>query len=403
MSGVRRVGYVISLFPSYDETFILREMKALVGAGVMLTIFSLRQRRQAVVQEDAQPFLGDTRYAAYLFSAEVLGALLRSAVRHPGALARFVLLVVRGCWRRPAALAKSLAFLPKATRFAEIAREQGLERLHAHWATYPASVALVMSRLTGIPWGLTCHAHDIFFDPSLLPEKIEAASFVLTCTGDNRRHLLSLTPAAAKVRVVYHGLDLERFTPRPPHEAGGPLRVLGVGSLLECKGFDILIRAAALLVRRGGEVDVTIAGGGPLEGRLRALAEAEGVGTRVRLLGFVTQEQLVPLYQSSDVMVLPAVLEQHWGIPNVLVEALACEVPVITTALPSLPELVEDGVHGLVARNHDPADVADKIERLGRDPALRRRMGEAGRRRVLEKFDIRRNIRDILDALGVTS
>jgi glycosyltransferase involved in cell wall biosynthesis len=123
----------------------------------------------------------------------------------------------------------------------------------------------------------------------------------------------------------------------------------------------------------------------------------------VHLLGFVTQGQLVPLYQSSDVMVLPAVLEQHWGIPNVLVEALACEVPVITTALPSLPELVEDGVHGLVARNLDPADVADKIELLDRDPALRRRMGEAGRRRVLEKFDIRRNIRDILDALGVAS
>jgi glycosyltransferase involved in cell wall biosynthesis len=258
-----------------------------------------------------------------------------------------------------------------------------------------------MSRLTGIPWGLTCHAHDIFHDPSLLPEKIADAEFVLTCTADNKRYLESLTPVAAqKVRVVYHGLDLGRFRPRPREDPTGPLRVLAVGSLLACKGFDILISALGLLHRRGLEVEATLAGGGPEEAKLRAQVEAEALSDRVHLSGYLTQQELIPLFQRADVFVLPAVLELHWGIPNVLVESLACEVPVITTALPSLPELVEDGVHGLVARNQDPSHLAEQIERLARDPALRRRMGEAGRRRVEERFDVENNIREVMRALG---
>jgi glycosyltransferase involved in cell wall biosynthesis len=402
-SPVRRVGYVVSLFPSYDETFILREIKALSDRGVSLSIFSLRRRKQALVQEDARAFVPATRYASYLLSTDVLTALARALLRQTALVLEIAVLIVNGCWRRPLALLKSLAFLPKAIRFAEIAREEGLERLHAHWATYPATAALVMSRLTGIPWGLTCHAHDIFNDPSLLPEKIAEADFVLTCTADNKRYLEGLSPLASrKVKVVYHGLDLARFHPRPGRVPSGAIRVLAVGSLFACKGFDLLITALGLLRRRGLDVEATLAGGGPEERSLRLQVEKEGIVDRVRFPGYLTQEDLIPLYQDADIFVLPAVLEQHWGIPNVLVEALACGVPVVTTPLPSLPELVEDGVHGLVARNQDPGDLAERIERLARDPELRRRLAEAGRRRVGERFDIEANILEVTRALGAS-
>lgn len=400
---MRRVGYVVSLFPSYDETFILREIKALGDRGVSLSIFSLRRRRQAVVQEDARAFVPATRYAPYLLSREVLSASMRAFLGRPRRLWEVLALILKGCRRRPVALLKSLAFLPKTIRYAEIAREEGLERLHAHWATYPATAALVMSRLTGIPWGLTCHAHDIFHDPSLLPEKIAEADFVLTCTADNKRYLEELTPLATrKVKVVYHGLDLGRFRPGPRQTRSGGVRLLAVGSLLACKGFDILITALGLLRRRGIEVEATLAGGGPEERSLRLQAEREGIADRVRFPGYLTQEDLIPLYQDADIFVLPAVLGQHWGIANVLVEALACGVPVVTTPLPSLPELVEDGVHGLVARDQDPGDLAEKIERLARDPELRRRLAEAGRRRVEEQFDIEANIIEVTRALGAS-
>lgn len=391
----RHLGYVLSLFPSYDETFILREIKALSERGVRLTIFSLRNDRQAVVQEDARPFLGATRYAGYV-SLDVLAAAARALVHRPVEVASLVWLVLRGVWRHPELLLRTLVMLPKAFRFAEMAAEEGIDHLHAHWATYPATVALVMSRLSGLSWSFTCHAHDIFLNPSLLPEKLERAEFVLTCTGDNKRHLASLSPAARdKVRVSYHGLDLRLFRPAV-RLAEGPPAILAVGSLLECKGFDILIEACARLAARGADFRLTIAGGGPEEPSLREAATRAGLDARVRLTGYLTQKDLVPLYQQADIFVLPAVLEMHWGIPNVLVEALACGLPVVTTALPSLPELVEDGREGLVAANRDPEDLAAKIGRLIAEPALRRAMGRAGRQRVEASFDIERTIESVV-------
>jgi glycosyltransferase involved in cell wall biosynthesis len=144
---------------------------------------------------------------------------------------------------------------------------------------------------------------------------------------------------------------------------------------------------------------LTIAGGGPEKERLRAQAEKCGVSERIRFTGFVIQSDLVPLYQEADIFVLPAVLEIHWGIPNVLVEAAACCLPVITTALPSVTELIEDEKHGLIARDGDPADLADKIDHLASNPALRSEMGRRGRERVEKLFDIERTIESVLEPM----
>jgi colanic acid/amylovoran biosynthesis glycosyltransferase len=397
--AVRRIAYILSFFPCYDETFILREMKGLVERGIPLRIFSLRRKRHPVIQEDARPFVPATRYAAYL-SGEVLGACFRALRRRPLVLVGITGAILRGCWRRPLILLRSLVMLPKSVLFAEVAAREGISHVHAHWASYPATAAWVTSRLTGIPWSFTCHAHDIFLNPSLLSEKLEAADFVLTCTADNKRYLETVNPTARKkVRVSYHGLDLRLFRPSGPRPKEAEVEILAVGSLLACKGFDILIEACGILKRRGLSFRVTVAGGGPEEAGLREAIARQGLEDRVRLTGYVTQASLVPLYQTADLFVLPAVLEIHWGIPNVLVEALACEVPVITTALPSLPELVEDGVQGLVAANRNPTDLAQKMALLIQDPERRRAMGRAGRQRVESRFDIERTIETVLQPL----
>jgi glycosyltransferase involved in cell wall biosynthesis len=399
----RRIAYVLSLFPCYDETFILREIKALAARGVDLRIFSLRRREDPLVHEDARPFVTRTAYEPHV-SVATLRALVRVLVARPADVLSLVGWILRGTWRRPSSLAKSLALFPKAVRLAEVVRAEKIDHLHAHWATYPATVAAVISRLSGVPWSLTCHAHDIFLDPSLLKEKIESARFALTCTADNKRYLETLTPVARdKVRVSYHGLDLERFRPRGPRATDGVPRVLAVGSLLPCKGFHLLVEACALLRDRGLPFHATIAGGGPQERALREAVRARGLESVVDLCGYVSQEALVPRYQDADLFVLPAVLEMHWGIPNVLVEAMACALPVIATALPSLPELVEDGVQGLVAANRDPRDLADKMAVLLTSPALRRTLGQAGRRRVEERFDVEETIGSVLEPLMAES
>jgi glycosyltransferase involved in cell wall biosynthesis len=143
----------------------------------------------------------------------------------------------------------------------------------------------------------------------------------------------------------------------------------------------------------------TIAGGGPEEPSLRRLVSERGLAGAIELLGYVTQRELLPLYQRADVFALPAVSEIHWGIPNVLVEALACGVPVVTTPLPSVSELVEQGVQGILIPDGDPGVLADSIERLARDPGLRREMGRRGRERVERMFDIERTIESVLEPL----
>ncbi len=399
MAETRRIGYVLSQFPCYDETFILREIRALAARGVEVTIFSLRRRPQAIVQEDALEFLPRTRYASYL-GLEALGALGSALFRFPRPLISLVMRLVRDLFRRPLTLGKALLFLPKTLRFAELARNEGIERLHAHWATHPATAALLISRVTGIPWSFTCHAHDIFFDPILLPHKLASADFALTCTAHNKSHLDGIANGdSSRVLLSYHGLDLTLFRPSREHRETATLEILSVGSLLPCKGFQHLIEACHRLRERGVGFHATIAGGGPEEESLRRLVSARGLAEKVELVGYVTQRELLPLYQRADVFALPAVSEIHWGIPNVLVEALACGVPVVTTPLPSVPELVEDGVHGILIEDGDPGILADGIERLSREPALRQEMGRRGRERVELLFDIERTIESVLEPL----
>lgn len=398
--GRPRIAYLVSLFPCYDETFILREMKALTDRGIPLRIFSLRRRTDPVVQPDAVALLPATRYSAYLLSLPVLLAMAWAVRRRWRVLGSVIASLVSDAWTRPATLAKSLAFIPKACLFARMCSEEGIVHLHAHWATYPATAALLISRLAGATWSFTCHAHDIFKDSSLLPQKLEAASFVLTCTSDNKTYLERISPVAReRVTVSYHGLDLDVFKPLGTGASREIPELLGVGSLLECKGFDTLIDAAARLRDRGFRFHLRIAGGGPKERELREQIARLNLGDRVELTGYIRQDALVPLYQGADVFVLPAVREIHWGIPNVLVEALACGVPVVTTRLPSVPELVDDGGNGLLVPDRDPDELAGALATLLADPELRRSMGQAGRARVAELFDIDHTIDSVVEPL----
>lgn len=263
--------------------------------------------------------------------------------------------------------------------------------MHANWATYPATAAWTISRLTGIPFSFSGHATDIFVHKAMLPEKIAAARFVVTCTGYNRGYLAGLAPGhAARIETVYHGVDLERF------ERHGATRerelVVSVGTLRACKGFDDLIRAIGLLRDRGRATRLEIVGEGEDRPALERLVAELGLADRVALLGYRPQEEVVPAYHRAAAVVLPAHHEDHFGIPNILIEGLAAGAPVVCTELPSLGELVEHGKSGLFVPERDPSRLADAIAELLDDPARGAAMAAEGRRRVAERFDMRRTV-----------
>jgi colanic acid/amylovoran biosynthesis glycosyltransferase len=386
-----RVLYVLSRFPCYDEAFLLREIHA-VAQRLETWVFSLRPSRDPVVHEEARALAARTLTVAFLLSPRIVRAHLVLARRRPRLYLAAFLRLLAGNWRSPEFLLKNLALFPKAGWLAVWAMDNGVTHLHAGWATYPASVALLVSDITGLPFSFSGHAHDIYLDTTHLAEKLRRAAFVTTCTASNAVHLRALVPggANAHVAVVRHGIRLSRFASAP--EWDGPLRVLSVGTLHPHKGFAHLFDALERLADDGCDFRCTIVGGGPLEAALRRRAARAGLTGRVTLTGALTQADVIPHYARSSVFVLMAQPEWHWGIPNVIVEALASGNAVVTTRFGSVEELIEDGVTGLLVPPRDPAALSAAIRRLDEDPALRRRLADAGRAIVSREYDLDRAV-----------
>ena len=301
--------------------------------------------------------------------------------------------ILRGCWRSPRSLVKALVLFPKSVYFAKLVQDQRIAHVHANWASHPAVAALVIAELTGVPWSFAGHASDIFLDSTMLKEKIRAAKFVVTCTRYNKGYLAEVGGADTTNKIVasYHGVDLQKFVPAQK-SVSDCFQILAVGTLLPCKGLPDLIEACRLLAHRGVSFKCTIAGDGPERRTLEEQIRRNNLTEHVEILGYVSQEALIPLYQQADVVALPALSESHFGIPNVLLEALAVKTPVICTPLPSLSEVIEDGQQGLYIPERSPATLADALEQLARQPELRRVIGEAGRKKIEELFDTEKNI-----------
>jgi colanic acid/amylovoran biosynthesis glycosyltransferase len=384
------LAFLVNQFPRQVDAYFLRELSGLAERGLDFTIYSLLPAPQGwKVHADAEALLPRTVYppAAVATALRAGRRVLQEPRRALGRIGR----VAWGHRRLPTQFAKAMAIVPQSLSFAEDMERRGVRHMHANWATYPATAAYVISGLTGIPFSFSGHATDIFVHKAMLREKIAAARFVVTCTGFNRGYLAEIAPSCGdRVETVYHGVDLPRF------ERGGPPResdlVVSVGTLRACKGFDDLIRAIALLRDRGRRVRLEILGEGEDRPVLERLVANLDVGDRVRLLGYLPQEEVVPAYHRASAVVLPAHHEDHFGIPNILIEGLAAGAPVICTELPSLGELVEHGRSGLFVPERDPERLAAAIAELLDDPQRGAALAAEGRRRVAENFDMRRTV-----------
>ena len=386
-----RLAYFINLFPNLIETMIYREVQALSALGYEVHTFSIRRPDPALVAAEAQSLAERTHYLLPVsfvpFVRRHLSALWRYRLRYM----RILIEVVGGThdsWRDR--LRTLCHFAEAVTVLPDIERLRP-DHLHAHWAVGATTCAMVVSRFLGVPFTFTAHAYDIWRERLLLPEKLAAASLTVTCTDCNRQHLIERYGAAPdRVRVVYHGLSLDRFRPSV-RRANPEAVILSVGRLVEQKGFDRLLRACAALAAVGHRFRCEIAGEGPLRPELERLAAERGLVDRVVFLGQLNQEQLVERYAAADVFALlcvPASDEDRDGIPNTMIEAMAMQLPCVSTRFSGVPELVVDGETGLLVEVDDEPAAVGALAALLREPELRWRMGQAGRRRVADSFTI---------------
>jgi glycosyltransferase involved in cell wall biosynthesis len=298
---------------------------------------------------------------------------------------------LRLAWRtRPPGLAaafKQLAYFLEAGIVADRMHERGLVHLHNHFASSSGTVAMLAAALGDFTFSISEHGPDIFFSPTWwrLDAKFSRALFVACISHFCRSQVLIWTPPDrwGRVHIVHCGVDPGEFTPRPHRTRGH--RLLFTGRLAAVKGLPILLEAVARLAPKHPNIELLLAGDGPERPALEQRAAELGITDRVRFLGYQSSDQVRALLQETDVFTLPSFAE---GVPVVLMEAMASGVPVVTTRVAGIPELVEDDVSGFVVPPGDVAALVAAIDALLRDPSLRSRLGAAGRATVEREFDI---------------
>jgi glycosyltransferase involved in cell wall biosynthesis len=415
----RAVGYVLMGFPRVSETFIASELHRVEQAGIRVRLFVIKPveererglRHPVVDAIQAEP--------DYLPDSSSLTAPLHRW--RPAHLRPFLPAVRRVARARPRGLAAAVRTAlgqairdrrtplagPRKIYVKELLQAVALadrllaapevRHLHAHFAHGTTTVTWLAAGIAGLHFSFTGHARDIYA-PQLNPHgwlrrKLLAARFVVTCTAANVRHLEAIAPEA-RIHLVYHGLsaDFARLLTDhvPPAPTNGTLHVLGVGRLVAKKGFDVLVDACAILERRGVPFEALIVGQDDKHGEAvrRRIAEL-GLVDKVRLPGAMGPQELLAQYRRADALCMPCRLlpDDRDGIPNVLVEAMAAGTPVVATGVSGIPELVQDGVNGLLVRPEDPEALADALLRVHRDSELAECLRSAARETVSRRFD----------------
>jgi len=400
-----RVAYLVKTFPRLSETFILNEILGVEDLGLELEIFSLRRLPPAnePVHPDVAKVKAPVRYipsfirplwppglALLLFSHL---ALLFAAPQRYCAAARF---------HFSSGNSPRLKDFLQAGYLGRALSRGKFTHLHAHFANVPTTVAEIVKRLTGIGYSFTAHAKDIYLTPpSELARKIKEAKCVLTCTAVNQRYLAGLADQGTSVRLAYHGVDVNRFrvlrSGDSPQNGEVPL-ILSVARLCEKKGLEFLIEACHILVDRGVAFQCRIVGYGPLEDKLQKMIVSLDLRDRVCLLGKMTQDQLATLYPQADLFVLPCLVLENGdrdGIPNVLFEAMVCGVPIISTQVAGVCELIEHQRNGLLVEQRNATALADAMQLLIGSLELRNNLARNGRQTVLEGFTRESSARNV--------
>ncbi len=397
------IAYILKKYPRLSETFILNEMRALERLGTRLQVFSLLRTEGSIAHPTVAEVLAPVTYfpeRLWTRVAAVAKAHMTIAMTAPARYfhAAGLALLWSARSRRPLSVWKNFA---RSAYVAIGCRQHRVRHIHAHFANAPATVARLVSVMCDVPYSFTTHAKDLYLTPQkVMRRRIGSARFVLTCTHYNLDYLRSFTPAQdwAKLRLVYHGIDLAEFQLEPGAINGAsgngkaddaaPL-ILSVGRLVVKKGMADLISACRMLRARGVRFRCIIVGEGPLRAELDSQIREFGLESLVTLAGAMAHDRLISLYGRASVFTLVPHITQDGdrdGIPNVLGEAMAARIPVVSTSISGIPELIEDGRTGLLVAPKAPSALADSLEHLLREPWLRQKLVVAARRKIEDGF-----------------
>lgn len=398
-----RIAYLVSRFPHFTETFIVREIHEVLNAGIDVSVYALRDFEQEAVQPAAEALMPRVTWGNRLPATELIGAIAGWMVRRPVRMAKVVLQAVAGNLRSPKFLARAMVALPVAMAFARRMERDGVQHVHAHWATHPALAAWAIHQLTGIPYSVTVHAHDLYVVRPMIERKLNDATAVVTISEFNRRLLTEIhPPLSGRLHVIPCGVELGEFGSGERSKN----QILCVGSLQDYKGQRYLIDAIKRLRVSGRDLSLILVGDGDLRSELTAQVDRLDLRSAVEFAGHQPTARVSELLATATVVVQPSVVTPNGkmeGVPVALMEALASEAAVVATDISGISELVVDGVTGLLVPQRDVAALVDAVATLLDDADLRARLGRAGRDHVARSYDLEQNAEALVRVLTTAS
>ncbi|GAB5443920.1 MAG: glycosyltransferase family 4 protein [Fuerstiella sp.] len=410
-----RIAYMMSRFPKITETFILYEMLAVERAGASIEVFPLRREKTKKMHPEATDLVRRAHFVP-LMSAEVVADNLRMLVTNPMLWFSTLWTIIRanlGCRRF---LMGALAVFPKCVTTARRMRQAGVHHIHAHFASHPAAAAWMIHRFSGIPYSFVAHGSDLHRAQHMLREKVRDAGFVVAISEYNADMIRAAADSRdeAKVKVIHCGIQPDDFArPESFRNASTSFNVVCIGTLHEVKGQRYLIEAVHQLLNAASPAGLTtelrrrvrlrLVGDGPDEAQLRQQVRQLGLESVVVFEGRRDRHEIIEILNVADVLVAPSVPTadgRREGIPVVLMEGMASGLPVISSRLSGIPELVTDGVHGFLTDPGDVEAIRIGLQTLAEDASLRRRMGAAGRSAVQQHFSLSGGVRLVLQQIG---
>ena len=395
-----KTAYVLLWFPKPSETFIFREVVNLEAMGLPLIVFNLYGKLKKYLSPEMESVQTKIERLGIGHLIRIPGNLIywwkhnRPVTRH------LIRTIPFRKWRSLEVAGENIWAFFCGFYLARRFQELGIEHIHAPWANGPATAAWTASRLTGIPFSFTGRAVDIYPPDGALREKIAGCSFLRTNTAANVKYLKKYTAGHSKKNIflTYNGYPIKEFRSARV-SMKKPFKILAVGRFARFKGFTVLLKSAVIMKKLKFDFHLTIAGSGMRKIIFKLFCMRHGISSRLSFPGFIQHNRISGLYVRSDIFVLPSVVHRSGerdGIPNVLMEALLHDLPVITTSLPPIREVIEDEVSGLIVSPGDAHELAKAIIKMATHRENAIKMAHHGKRKALELFNPEKNHRKVM-------
>ena len=398
-----KVAYLAPEIPALSATFVYNEILSLEKTGIEILPISVHFPQALAREDDVRGIARRTHYL-YRESLRVLVlANLANMFQRPGRYFKTLFLALSDALKMGLASHVGRGLLYRffmGSRVASLLKRNRCRHLHTHFAHVPTDIAMYASKLSGVPFSFTSHANDLFERGWLLKEKVERAKVAVTISEYNRRFFVKQGIPEKRIKIVRCGVQSGDYESGLKKRQGGEGTVIGtLGRLVEKKGIDTLILALSRLSKEGYDFVLEIAGDGPLLEELTELALEQGIRSKVVFLGAMPHDKVFEWFHGLDAFVLACKRDKNGdqdGIPVVLMEAMALGIPVISTYISGIPELIKDDVSGFLAQPNDAASLTDKIKEFLENPSRVHSLTAAARDRIREEFDVQVNIRRLI-------